>query len=76
MYPVQTQGQQSSVAVESQPFTQNAQFQSPMTSGFSNYQGGAVQNVETVNQCQFPVHGNSENFQTYPIQYPSQSNYG
>jgi hypothetical protein len=37
MYPVQTQGQQSSVAVESQPFTQNAQFQSPMTSGFSNY---------------------------------------
>jgi hypothetical protein len=54
----------------------NAQFQSPMTSGFSNYQGGAVQNVETVNQCQFPVHGNSENFQTYPIQYPSQSNYG
>jgi hypothetical protein len=53
-----------------------SQFQSPMTSGFSNYQGGAVQNVETVNQCQFPVHGNSENFQTYPIQYPSQSNYG
>ncbi|XP_063424016.1 cAMP-regulated phosphoprotein 21-like isoform X2 [Mytilus trossulus] len=80
MYPVQTsmaQGQPS-VAVDNQTIIQSAPFQSQMTTGYPNYQGNTVQSVETVNQSSFPIHGASDSYQTYPVQYPSQSacNYG
>lgn len=81
VYPVQTsmaQGQPS-VAMDNQTYTQNAPYPSPMATNFPNFQGNTVQTVETVNQTSYPVQGvSSEAFQTYPVQYPSQSscNYG
>lgn len=65
---------QSSVAMDNQTYTQTVPYPSPMATNFPNYQGNAVQTVETVNQTSYPVQCvSSEGYQTYPVQYPNHS---